>query len=73
MSTEDKAQELEAAMWEHNNRTRDPLPTYSTTDAGYGPAECEECGDDMPDVRRASGYRLCTPCAAEVEKYAKRR
>lgn len=67
MSIEDRAQEVELADWRHNNRPRE-LKTYAPDDPGYGPEFCDWCEDDMPDVRRAYGYRFCTPCAADRER-----
>jgi RNA polymerase-binding transcription factor DksA len=62
MSAEDHAQELELKEWERNNKTRSDPVRHEPTDAGYGPEECIECGDDMPAVRRGYGYKLCVTC-----------
>lgn len=67
MSLEDKAQEHEAMIWSRNNATRPERPTYAPGDPGYGPAECDHCGDDVHPVRRANGWRLCTPCQSARE------
>lgn len=66
MSIEDKAQEYEAKVWEFNNRPREAR-TFHAGDPGYGPAECDECGADMHPVRRAHGFKVCTPCASALE------
>lgn len=68
MSIEDRAQEAEAAEWERNNRPRRGIRIFSPSEPGYGPELCLECEDDMPDVRRAYGYNLCTECATERER-----
>ena len=66
MNLEDRAQEHEAMMWEQVNRPRE-VKTYAPGDAGYGPEECDNCGADMHQVRRANGWRLCTPCQSARE------
>lgn len=71
MSEADRAQELEARDWEINNRPRMPRPVYSPHERGYGPAECVECGDDMPDLRRAMGCEMCTDCTSIQERRQK--
>jgi hypothetical protein len=73
MSLEDKAQEHEAMIWSQNNTARPQAPTYAPEDAGYGPEECRICGADMHPVRRANGWRLCTPCQSERERATARR
>ena len=37
--------------------------------------ECEECGEPIPEARRAAviGCRCCTECQQEIEKYGKTR
>lgn len=72
MNLEDRAQEQEAQLWEMVNRPRE-VKTYSPGDPGYGPEECDKCGDDMHPVRRGHGYRLCTPCQSAVEIATQRR
>lgn len=67
MSIEDRAQDHELAEWERNNRAREVV-VYKPGDPGYGPGECDECGDDMPDVRRGYGFRLCVPCTEYLER-----
>lgn len=62
MSTEDIAQEVEAAEWARNNRVRTPRAMFSPGSIGYGPAECESCEIEMPDLRRAMGSCLCVDC-----------
>jgi hypothetical protein len=52
---------------------RPQAPTYAPEDAGYGPEECRICGADMHPVRRANGWRLCTPCQSERERATARR
>lgn len=71
MSIEDKAQEYEAKVWEHNNRPREAR-VYQAGEAGYGPGECDECGAEMHPVRRAYGFKTCTPCAAAAERPRRR-
>lgn len=70
MSFEDLAQVVEAQEWERNNAPRAPRALYEPDDDGYGPEFCavEECGADMPPLRRAMGKHLCTECAALAEK-----
>lgn len=72
MSIEDKAQELEAEMWARNNRGRPEPKTFAPGDAGYGPQECDECLDEMPDLRRQYGFKLCTACQSAVEERKRR-
>lgn len=69
MSQEDRAQEHEQQEWELRNigRKYQPAPA-AAGDTDYGPAECEECEDPMPALRRANRFRLCTECAAEAER-----
>jgi len=67
MSLEDNAQEHEAKIWAINNRPREVV-SYKPGDAGYGPEECVECGAEMHPVRRAHGFKLCTPCASATER-----
>ena len=67
MSIEDKAQEHEAKMWEIANKPRPTQPIYSPGDSGYGPEECHKCGAEMPTLRRANGWVLCTPCQSATE------
>lgn len=33
-----------------------------------GPKTCVECGEDIPEVRRKLGFKLCVPCAEESER-----
>lgn len=67
MSQEDRAQDQEILEWERNNKVR-PQKTYSPHEAGYGPQWCAECSDAMPELRRADGRKLCTPCQARRER-----
>ncbi len=71
----DRAQDEEINAWERVNRPRTPAPTYKPGDEKYGPEFCsnEECGDLMPENRRAMGACLCTECKSTVEQRAKRR
>lgn len=39
----------------------------------YGPEECDQCGDEMPDVRRQHGFRLCVECQTLLERNQKMR
>lgn len=74
MSLEDRAQEHEQQQWELRNVNRKHAPPPAQPgDADYGPAECEECGADMPALRRADRRRLCTGCASEAEQAQRRR
>lgn len=45
------------------------IPRYT----GISAKECEECGEDIPEDRRAAvkGVKLCAPCGALVELRAK--
>jgi len=36
-----------------------------------GAAECEECGEPVPDVRRQLGKSICFDCATLAEQRAK--
>jgi phage/conjugal plasmid C-4 type zinc finger TraR family protein len=40
---------------------------------GISAKECEECGEDIPEERRAAvkGVKVCAPCGALVELRAK--
>lgn len=67
MSSEDKAQELDAMEWARNN-TRRAVPTYAPSDPHYGPVECKECDDPMPTLRREAGRTLCTECQTKQER-----
>jgi RNA polymerase-binding transcription factor DksA len=40
-------------------------------DAKTGHAECEECGEPVPDVRRQLGKSTCIDCATMAERRAK--
>lgn len=71
MSDADHAQEFELMDWERNNRARSVQRRFVPGESGYGPAECEECGDDMPPERRAMGSRICTDCKARQEHLQK--
>jgi RNA polymerase-binding transcription factor DksA len=63
MALEDQAQDHEIREWEYRNVNRRTEPAaLKPTDPKYGPEECEECGDEMPETRRASGYHFCTVC-----------
>lgn len=37
----------------------------------YGPPECADCGDDMPEPRRALGLVVCIECATRREHLKK--
>lgn len=73
MSDEDRAQDQEILDWERNNRSRPERRRFTPGEAGYGPAQCVECGDDMPAERRAMGSHLCTECKTRQEEQEKRR
>ena len=68
MSIEDIAQDVEAWDWERNNRPRTPRALLAPDDEDYGPAACKECGDEMPELRRAMGRHLCTSCTELYER-----
>ena len=67
MSVEDKAQEQELLVWQRNNVAR-TVTRYAPGDPGYGPADCNDCQDDMPEVRRIDGRQRCTPCQSIIER-----
>jgi hypothetical protein len=67
MSLEDNAQDYEAKEWAARNAPRPERPTYAPGDAGYGPEECDQCDGAVHPVRRANGWRLCTPCQSARE------
>lgn len=74
MSSEDIAQQVELREWELNNlNRREAMARHEPDSPGYGPAECDECGDDMPAERRAWGLRICVACKSEQESLGKRR
>lgn len=73
MSMEDIAQEVELKQWELNNASRQAPVKYAPGDAGYGPAECDECGSDMPAARRAHGFTICVACKTSQELQQKHR
>lgn len=68
MSLEDQAQQHEASEWARRNAPRPEKPTFKPGEAGYGPKYCEECGSNMPELRRANGWVLCTSCQTAVER-----
>ena len=39
----------------------------------YGPEECDQCGDEMPTIRRQHGFRLCVECQTLRERNQKMR
>jgi RNA polymerase-binding transcription factor DksA len=67
MSAADKAQEIELAAWEVNNRARPEVHRFISAEAGYGPEFCEICDAPMPAVRREYGYTLCVSCKSKSE------
>jgi len=71
MSLDDVAQEFEAAEWERRNAPRPERPTYKPGDALYGPAECYQCPEPLPELRRAMGCQLCTACQTIEERRKK--
>lgn len=74
MSQEDRAQDEELFRWALLNQPRTPEKTYEPDDKEYGPEFCinEDCGEPMPALRRASGRKTCTDCAAAAERKIKR-
>ena len=75
MSLEDQTQAVELLEWERNNRSRPAPVKYAPGEPGYGPEFCvvDSCGDDMPDARRAHGFRICVACKTLQEKAAAQR
>ena len=71
MSLEDKAQEQELMAWERNNRPRTEPLRYEPTDPNYGPEFCTACDDEMPEIRRAYGFRVCVDCKTKQETHAR--
>ncbi|WLG49137.1 TraR/DksA C4-type zinc finger protein [Pseudomonas sp. FP1742] len=51
------------------NRSIAQIPRYT----GISAKECEECGEDIPELRRAAvrGVKLCTECGDRAELKAK--
>lgn len=41
---------------------------YTPDEKGYGPEECEECGVEMPTVRREYGFCLCVKCKENEDR-----
>jgi hypothetical protein len=82
MSQEDRAQDHEAMDWALNNRPRDAAPMFAECDKGYGPATCngrekrtgpgvqleDDCGNELPPLRRAMGRHLCVACQDLLER-----
>lgn len=81
MSTEDIAQAHEAFDWQLNNRPRAVAKTFEPDDKGYGPATCtgreklnegddtdDDCGEELPPLRRAMGRHLCVECQTLLER-----
>lgn len=69
MSAEDIAQEVELRDWERNNTKRHAPVVYQPEDAGYGAAECKECGEEVHPVRRGYGFNTCIECATLAERH----
>jgi len=81
MSQEDRAQHMEALDWEINNRPREQHQEFKEGDREYGPATCngrdkrtmpgiqldDDCGNEMPPLRRAMGRHLCVDCQTLLE------
>lgn len=74
MSQEDRAQDEEAFLWELRNSGRQVAKEFEPGEKGYGPAQCtdDDCGEDMPELRRRRGCKLCTTCQDAADKRAKR-
>ena len=73
MCETDVAQAIELRQWEFNNQA--PVErklVYCETDPEFGPAECIECGDDMPMVRRQYGFKICVACKTKRERISSR-
>jgi hypothetical protein len=87
MSQEDIAQAHEAFDWALNNRPRTLATTFAPADKGYGPATCngrvqrtapgvqleDDCGEELPPLRRAMGRHLCVGCQDLLERGRLRR
>lgn len=82
MSQEDIAQNHEAMDWALNNRPREAAPTFKKGEDGYGPATCngrekrtvkgvqleDDCGNELPPLRRAMGRHLCVECQTLLDR-----
>ena len=67
MSDEDKAIERELMHWELTNKPKHNKVKFEPEHPEYGPEECDECGNEMPEPRRAWGFRECVECATARE------
>ncbi len=61
---------------------RDAAPTFKPEDEGYGPATCngrekrtgkgvqldDDCGNELPPLRRAMGRHLCVECQTLLDR-----
>ena len=72
MAEEDQAQKIELMQWELNNASRPPEKTYTPSEAGYGPEDCDQCLGVMPAKRREYGFRVCVHCKTAAEEKGKR-
>lgn len=41
---------------------------FAPEDPGYGPEDCEECGEKMLAIRRGYGFKLCVPCKEPIKR-----
>lgn len=74
MADEDRAQDVELREWEANNRSRGAQVRFAPGEPGYGPEFCQvkTCEVDMPEQRRAWGFRVCVDCQQRAEDRARR-
>jgi hypothetical protein len=73
---------MEALDWEINNRPRPQHQEFKEGESGYGPATCngranrtgpgiqldDDCGNELPPLRRAMGRHLCVDCQGLLER-----
>ena len=65
----DVCDEADIVIEEALNRTLAQIPLYT----GISATECEECGEDIPELRRKAvdGVKLCKLCGDLAELKAK--
>ena len=68
MSDEDKAIDKEMLLWEIANKPKQAQVKFEPLHPQYGPEECDECGGEMPEPRRAYGFTECVHCAGARER-----
>lgn len=64
------ADEIDIANDMINNEVSRALSKIRESIAGNGTGakHCVECGDDIPLGRQKLGFKLCVPCAEEIER-----